>query len=110
MSYPAGPSTGCMMASRETRLISFAHNLLPNRSCRERRRSTSDPALELCRLRELDVIRLLRMTQNNAVKAAVIFKLGEHVEAKALHVHLGDRGQIIGRPSYPHRRTRLHSH
>src|SRR5437762_3300046 len=59
---------------------------------------------------ELDVIRLLRMTQNNAVKAVVIFKLGEHVQAEALHVHPGDRGQVISRPDYPHRRTRLHSH
>ena len=54
---------------------------------------------------ELDVIGLLRMTQNYAVETAVIFKLSEHVEAKALCIHLGDRGQIVGRPDYSHRRT-----
>src|ERR1700730_12979361 len=58
---------------------------------------------------ELDVIGLLRMTENYAVKAAVIFKLSEHVEAKALRIHLGNRGQVVGRPDYSHRRTRLHS-
>ncbi len=49
------------------------------------------------------------MTQNDAVETAVILKLSEHVEAKAFRIHLGDRGQVIGRPDYPHRRARLHS-
>src|SRR5580704_4218380 len=53
MSCPAGPSTDCMTAPRETLPISFAHSLLPNRRCRECRRPTDDPALEPCRLRVL---------------------------------------------------------
>ncbi len=49
------------------------------------------------------------MTEDNTVKTAVIFKFGKHNEPKALHIHLGKRGQIISRPSYTHRRTRLHN-
>src|SRR5581483_2156824 len=58
--------------------------------------------------RELDVVGLLGMTEDDAVKAAVIFELSEHGEAQAFRVHFGDRSQVIGWSCYSHRRTGLH--
>ena len=55
------------------------------------------------------MVALPGLTEDNAVKTTVIFKFGKHSEPKALRIHLGDRGQIIGRSSYTHRRTGLHS-
>ncbi len=57
---------------------------------------------------EFNVVRLPGMTEDDAVKTTVIFKFGKHSEPKALRVHLSDRGEVIGWPSYSHRRTRFH--
>jgi hypothetical protein len=57
---------------------------------------------------KLDVIKLPGMTENRAVKAAVIFELSEHNEPEALRIRLGDRSQVIGRSGYSHRRAELH--
>ena len=58
---------------------------------------------------ELDVVGLFGMTDDDAVETAVIFERSEHIEPKPPRVHLSDRGEVIGRPGYTHRRTRLHS-
>jgi hypothetical protein len=56
---------------------------------------------------KLYVIRLLEMTEYNAVKTAMIFEACQYGEAEAFRVHFGDRRQIVRRPRYPQCGTRF---
>ena len=57
---------------------------------------------------KLDVVGLLGMTENDAVKPVVILKLSEYSEVETLRIHLSDHSKFIGRPGHSHRRTGLH--
>ena len=56
---------------------------------------------------ELDMVGLPRVTEDDAVETAMILKLSEYCEPKALRIHLSDRGKVIGRPRHSYYRTRL---
>jgi hypothetical protein len=53
------------------------------------------------------MVRLLGMTEYNAVKTAMIFEACQYGEAEAFRVHFGDRRQIVRRPRYAQRGTRF---
>ena len=57
---------------------------------------------------EFDVVGLLGMTEDDAVKTAVIFKFRKHSEPKALRIHRSDCRQVIGWPGYTQLRKIVH--
>jgi len=102
-----------MTAPRETLRISFVHTLLPTRpvgNVEDQQiisgRSFADLVSSLAG--KLDVVGLLGMTENDAVKPVVILKLSEYSEVETLRIHLSDRSKFIGRPGHSHPRTGLH--
>jgi hypothetical protein len=56
---------------------------------------------------ELDVVGLLRMTEDDAVETAMILELCEYRKPKALRIYLSDRGKVISGPRHSYYRTRL---
>ena len=58
--------------------------------------------------RECEMVGLLGMSEDDAVEAVVILKLGEYHEVKPLSIHLGNGSQMVGRTGDTEHSIRLH--
>ena len=58
--------------------------------------------------REFQMVRLLGMTENDAIEAIVVFKLGEHSEVQPCSIHLGYGGQMVSRSGNAEHSTSMH--
>src|SRR4029453_34953 len=58
--------------------------------------------------REFQMVGLLGMSEDDAIEAVVVFKLGEYREVQPCGIHLGNGGQMLGGSGDAKHSTSLH--
>ena len=58
--------------------------------------------------REFQMLGLLGMSENDAIEAIVVFKLGENREVQPFGIHLGYGGQMVSRSGNAEHSTSFH--